>query len=307
MLSYPIQHINKYSAYYMVLACFIGFFSTTVASAVLSVLPQVLFFLMCFTLLGINQKQLLRALCQPVVWRYGVFHSVGMTVVFVGLAYLLGARGDLLLAIAAMMATGALFGTSAIVRSMGFLPMYAMALTIASTLLMPLVLYVNLMLFQTGAVELDLVLYSKRLLIFLVGPMLLSAVVHHFFTETQLHRVHSKLSRVTILLVMAFPIGLSGAFRGLVDVSPWSGLMIFLMGVVLCLGLFALTFYVYRKQSFEQAISAAVASGGRNALLTFTIAAPFVGSDFMPLVGAMQLPIYAMPLLTRAWLAWRER
>lgn len=304
---FALNYINRHSAVFMILACLLGFAWPEAANAVLKHLPQVLFFLMFLTLLGIPQPKLLRMLSQSNVWRYALLHTFGMTIVFVGLAYLFGVRGDVLLALAATMATGALFGTPAIVRSIGFSPLYAMALTIASTLVMPVVLFINLWLFQTGDVHLDWVLYSERLLIFIVGPMLMSALVHRLFSEHVLHRVHQQLSKVTIILVMAFPFGLVGAYRHFVDVNPVHGAFLLLIGVLVCFGLFVLNFWLYRKSPIEHTISAAVASGGRNVLLTYTIAAPFVGSEFMLLVGAMQLPIYMMPLLTRWWMRRLER
>ncbi len=304
---FALNYINRHSAVFMVLACLFGFAWPDAANAVLAHLPQVLFALMFFTLLGIPQPKLLRMLSQLEVWRYALLHSFGMTLVFVGAGYLLGIRGDLLLALAAMMATGALFGTPAIVRSIGFSPLYAMALTIASTVVMPAILFINLWLFQTGAVHLDLVLYSKRLLIFIAGPMVMSAVVHKLFSEHVLHHVHQQLSKITIILVMAFPFGLVGAYRHFFDVNPAHGVFLLLMGALVCFGLFALNFWIYRKAPIEHAISAAVASGGRNVLLTYTIAASFVGSEFMLLVGAMQLPIYMLPLLARWWIRRLER
>ena len=306
-LMFALNYINRHSAVFMVLAYLLGFAWPDASNAVLAYLPQVLFALMFFTLLGISQPKLLQLLSQMGVWRYALLHSFGMTLVFVGLAYLLGIRGDVLLALAAMTATGALFGTSAIVRSIGFNPLYAMAVTITSTLLMPIILFINLWLFQTGDVQLDLVLYSKRLLIFIISPMVMSAVVHKLFSEQALQRVHQQLSKITIILVMAFPFGLVGAYRHFCDANPVHGVFLLLMAALLCFGLFALNFWIYRKESIEHAISAAVASAGRNALLTYTIAGPFVGSEFMLLLGAMQLPIYMLPLLSRWWIRWLDR
>ena len=132
----------------MILATILGFLMPEFADVVLPYLPMVLFFLMFFTLMAINQHTLVRTLSQPSVWLYALIHTVGMSVLGIGVCYALGIRDDLLLAVAAIMATGSLFATPAIVRSIGFEPLYAMALTIATTLLMPVVLYINLWLFR---------------------------------------------------------------------------------------------------------------------------------------------------------------
>ncbi|WP_133619345.1 hypothetical protein [Hydromonas duriensis] len=302
----PLHLINKHAAIAMILASVLGFAFPDEANMLLSHLPQVLFFLMFFTLIGINQPKLVRMLSRYDTWSYAVWHSLGLTALLVSLAYLAGERGEMLLAIAAVMATGSLFGAPAIIRSMGFSPMYAMALTIATTLVMPVVLFVNLYCFQTGDVHLDWALYIERLLIFIVGPMALSALVHRVFSETQLHHVHQQLSKITILLVMAFPFGLVGAYRHLFDSQPLRALSMLGLGVCLVVVPYVLSFYASRqfyRFDIEHSVSAAVSSGARNLLLTYTIAAPFVGVEFMPLAGAMQLPIYALPLLTKWWLA----
>ena len=302
-----LNFISHHSALFMILATILGFLLPELSDVVLPYLPMVLFFLMFFTLMAINQHTLVRTLSQSSVWLYALIHTVGMSILAIGICYLLGMRDDLLLAVAAIMATGSLFATPAIVRSIGFEPLYAMALTIATTLLMPVVLYINLWLFQTADVELDMVLYVKRLLIFIVGPMAASALVHRWVAESVLLKIHQQLSKVTMLLVMTFPFGLIGSFRREFDQHHWHAFGLLFLSMSIVTVLFWLNFYLYRKSTTEHRISAAVASGGRNVLLTFTIAAPFLGTQYLPLIGAMQFPIYALPLVSRAWMRWQER
>lgn len=302
-----LSFISKHSAILMIVSSVLGFLLPAASEWLLHGLPYVLFSLMLVTLIGINQAQLIKTLMQPRAWLYALLHTVGATVLLVGCAYVLGARDDLLLAIAIIAATGPLFGAAAIVRSMGFNPLYTMALTIACTLLMPVILLINLKLFQTGEVHLDMVLYVQRMLIFVLGPMLTSALIHHYVSEERLQVVHQHLSKISIVLVMAFPFGLTAGFRRLCDTSPLMGLSMWVLGTVLVMVLFLLAFWLYRRESTEHAVSTAIASSGRNVLLSFAIAAPFVGKQFMPLVGAMQFAIYTMPWLTRKWLAYRKK
>lgn len=302
-----LSFIAHHSAFFMMLAAVLGFLLPDASKWMLPHLPLVLFFLMFFTLMAINQSALVHALTEKKVWFYALLHTVGMSVLFVSACYAVGIRGELLLAVAAIMATGSLFATPAIVRSIGFEPLYAMALTIASTLLMPAVLFVNLWLFQTAHVSLDMMLYTKRLLIFIVGPMVMSAVVHRLISHEVLTRVHHRLSKITMLLVMSFPFGLMGHFRGTFDSQPWYAAGLLALSMAMVTVLFWLNFWLYRKDTLAHQISAAVASGGRNVLLTFTIAAPFLGGVYLPLIGAMQLPIYLLPLASQLWMRWQLR
>ena len=302
-----LNFISHHSAFFMILATILGFLMPSVADVVLPYLPTILFFLMFFTLMGINQRSLIHRLFQPSVWQYALVHTAGMSVLGIGISYIFGIRGDLLLAIAAVMATSAMFSIPAIIRSIRFNPLYAMEITISTTLLMPIVLYVNLRLFQTEAISLDMALYIKRLLIFIVGPMLLSILIHRVVSESILFKIHQQLSKITMLLVITFPFGLIGGFRREFDQHHWHAFGLLFLSLAIVTVLFWLNFYLYRKSSIEHRISAAVASGGRNVLLTYTIAAPFLGSQYLPLIGAMQFPIYMLPLVSRAWMRWQKQ
>ena len=301
-----LNFISQHSALLMVLATVFGFIFPRASDAVLPYLPMILFFIMFFTLMAIDQKALLRTLSQPSAWIYALIHSVGMSILSLSTCYLLGIRDDLLLAVAATMASGSLFATPAIVRSIGFNPMFAMAITISSTLIMPVVLFINLYLFQTADVNIDMVLYMKRLTIFIFGPMLTAALIHHFVAEETLQRAHQQLSKFTMLFVIAFPFGLIGSFRWEFNQEPIYALGLLFLSTAIVTVLFWLNFYLYQRSSIERRISVAVASGGRNVLLTFTIAGPFLGTQFLPLIGAMQFPIYVLPIVSRLWMRWQE-
>jgi len=82
-----LNFISHHSAFFMILATIVGFLFPNLADVVLPYLPMVLFFLMFFTLMAINQHQLIRALMQASVWLYAVLHTVGMSVLFIGVCY----------------------------------------------------------------------------------------------------------------------------------------------------------------------------------------------------------------------------
>lgn len=199
--------LARYSSVCLVLAAIAGFLFPAASNAVFPYLPYVLFLLMLFTLLGINQPTLVKALCRPRAWIYAVVHTALLTVCSCGIAYALGSSKETILAVSGIAATGSLFATPAIARSVGLDALEAMSYTITSTLLKPLVLYINLTLFSDDAFALNVSGYIARLLIFIFGPMLLSALVHHFVSDKHLKPIHSKLSQYTIILVFSFPFG----------------------------------------------------------------------------------------------------
>ncbi|MGR5142716.1 hypothetical protein ACQKPX_13655 [Photobacterium sp. DNB23_23_1] len=294
-----LYFISKHSSVLLIVATFAGFIWPEASLTVFPVLPYVLFFLMLFTLLGIEQKALLKILKESNCWIYTFLHSVVMTVISCSLAILIGASDSLLVAIAAVSATGSLFATPAIARSIGLNALTAMAMTIATTLLMPLVLYINLHLFQNNEFSLDIASYLIRLIIFIVCPMVFSAVVYHFVPRPTLTRVHSKLSQVTILLVFAFPFGLVGPLREAFNSNPSIAINYVFISFCVCFIFFLSSIVFYLRQGKDIALLAAITSSNRNVLLTFTVAGTSLGPDFLILLGALQIPTYALPLFVR--------
>ena len=286
---------------FMFVFAILGFLLPSVSLAFFPFLPIVLFTLMSLTLLGMKQSELMKRLSSKEIWFYAALHSAVFMGVVSFIGWFLSFDSGLLLAVVAVAATGSLFATPAIVRALGFDSLQAMAMTIATTLVLPISIFITLIFFQTESVELDWSSYFVRLVVFIFGPMLFSFLVHRFFPEEALSRFLMKISPYTILLVFAFPFGLVGSFRVLFDQDPLVALNYFLIATGLCCLFFVLSYLFYRKQGKAIALSAAITSGNRNVLLTYSIAGVLLGPAFLPLAGALQIPTYLLPVFTR-WL-----
>ncbi|WP_318481473.1 hypothetical protein [Photobacterium leiognathi] len=131
-----LSFINKHSAPLLMVAGIIGFIFPNVSKTVFPALPFILFFLMLFTLLGIKQEQLIKQLMRGSVWGYACLHSIGLTLIAASILWLLNSPTSLFIAVTAVTATGTLFATPAIAKTLGYDVLHAMALTIASTLMM---------------------------------------------------------------------------------------------------------------------------------------------------------------------------
>lgn len=295
MLAFLVRH----SPVLMLVFYALGFCLPKAAAWLLPYLPSILFFLMCFSLIGINQRQLLQTLTQRGIWLFAAAHVGASCLLMFGVAWLCGIRGDLLIAIAAVGATAPLFATGALVQSIGLDPLPAMARTIAATLLMPLVLWILLQ--WTDGARLDLVAYVQKLLIYIAGPIVLSVILRSTLPEHWLRRIYPRVAQFAVILVFAFPFGLTTAFRHLYD-QQGAGGALYLMGIsfLLCFGGFALAWFLYRHRGTDDAIAAAMVGGSRNVLLTLTITSPFLGNTFLALIGALQLPVFAMPIVAKA-------
>lgn len=286
---------------FMFVFAILGFLLPSVSLAFFPFLPIVLFTLMSLTLLGMKQNELIKRLSSREIWLYAILHSAVLMGVVGVIGWWLSFGSDLLLAVVAVAATGSLFATPAIVRALGFDSLQAMAMTIATTLILPVSIFIALICFQAESVELDWSSYFVRLVVFIFGPMLFSFLVHRFFPEEALSRFLMKISPYTILLVFAFPFGLVGSFRMLFDQDPMMALNYFLIATGLCCLFFFLSYLFYRKQGKAIALTAAITSGNRNVLLTYSIAGVLLGPAFLPLAGALQIPTYLLPIFTR-WL-----
>ncbi len=292
-----LRFIARHSTLIMPICAIVGFIFPNLSNAVLVYLPQILFFLMFFTLLGIDQYALLKRIATSYVWVFALLQSAGMSLFLIVIAYALGVRGDWLLAIAGLGATAPLFGSGALVNAVGFDAQLATAKTIAATLVMPCTLLGVLWLLGNENAHLDIGLYIKRLLVYIVMPMVLAVGVRHFVSPTVLSRYYPKIGQFNILLLMLFPLGLMAGFRTTFDYNPWQALSLLMLSAVLALVFYFSAYIIYRRFGYENAIIAALVCGGRNVLLAYTITMPFMGAVFLPLLGAFQLPAFCLPLL----------
>ncbi|WP_240671571.1 hypothetical protein [Enterovibrio baiacu] len=294
-----LAFLSKHSSSLLALAAVFGFLLPDLSQAALPFLPYILFVLMLFTLIGIDQPLLVKALFKKEAWLYALLHGGVTTVIVASIALVFNASSALLLALTAVCATGSLFATPAIVRSMGFEPLKAMAFTIASTLMMPVILYVNLTLFSGDNFALDMKSYCLRLAVFIFGPMGLSFLIHKNVSKDRLTRVHGKLAQFTVLLVFSFPFGLAGQYRWLWNSDREFAIAMFFLALAICVLFFIVGFVCYRKHGKEEAFVAAITAGNRNVLLTYSVAGAFLGPLYLPLIGALQLPTYMQPIVIR--------
>lgn len=292
-----LRFIARHSTLIMPLCAVVGFIFPDLSNVVLAYLPEVLFFLMFFTLLGIDQYALLKRIATSYVWGFAVLQSASMSLILVLISYALGVRGDLLLAIAGLGATAPLFGSGALVNAVGFDAQLAMAKTIAATLVMPCTLLGVLWLLGDKNAHLDLVTYVQRLVVYIIMPMVLAVLARRFIAPAVLSRYYPKIGQFNILLLLLFPLGLMAGFRETFDHNPWQAFSLLMLSSVLALFFYFSAYFVYRRFGYENAIVAAIVCGGRNVLLAYTITVPFMGTLFLPLLGAFQLPAFCLPLL----------
>ena len=145
--------------------------------------------------------------------------------------------------------------------------------------------------------HLDLATYIKRLVIYIIMPMVLAVAARRFIAPDALSRYYPKVAQFNILLLLLFPLGLMAGFRETFDQDIWQALSLLALSSVLALFFYFSAYFIYRRFGYENAIVAAIVCGGRNGLLAYTITVPFMGAMFLPLLGAFQLPAFCLPML----------
>jgi len=288
----------------MFVAALLGFSFPQYSQLLFPLLPYVLFSLMVLTLLSMKQSSLIKMMMKPIVWQYAFYHAFGLMALCVGISWGVDIDDELVLAIGAVAATGSLFATPAIIRVLGLDALMAMAMTIASTLVLPIAIYVLLLVTQSGDIELDIQTYCIRLIVFVFGPMFSSFLLHYFLAPQKVAVFLQTISPYTVLLVFAFPFGMIGDFRLMWDETPVTAYQYLGIATLLCAVFFLSGFALYRKQGVNVALVTAVTSANRNVLLTYTIAGTLLGPAFLPLAGAVQVPTYLLPVIAK-WLAKR--
>lgn len=303
-----LRLLARYTTILMPVCSILGLLLPNWSNALLPWLDEILFFLMFFTLLGIEQRDLLKKIFVPSVWGFALVQNVILCLLLASVAYLLGIRGDLLLAITAFGATAPLFGSGAIVNAMGFDALLAMAKTIVATLVMPITLLGVLWLLAGEGAYIDIGEYFKRLIIYIICPIALSVFVRRVVPKKSLRTYYPKVAQFNVLLVLAFPFGLMGGFRQTLDTNLGLALQLLLIAVLMVLGIFVVTYLLYQNlnsglhseyEGNQRAIITATISAGRNVLLTYVIAMPFLGSMYLPLIGALQLPMFSVAFFAK--------
>ncbi|WP_205472532.1 hypothetical protein [Agarivorans sp. Alg241-V36] len=304
-----LRFISAYSTQLLASCVFIGFALPGLSNALLPFLPAVLFALMLFTIVSLNIRTLIQDLAQISIWLYAIWHTLGLTALIMLIAWFFNVNSQLYLAIAATCATGSLFASPAIVRSIGLDAQRCMAMTIASTLLMPGILLLNSHLFShfshSEQLQLDMQVYGQRLAIFIILPIIISLLLHKLLKQQLIDKALIQIRPVTIVLVFFFPLGLMGAFREVYDTSPATALEYLAIASAACLIAFGASFLLYLNKGKDLAIISGVTATNRNVLLTYSITGSFLGIEYMIYMGAIQLPVYLLPMLVK--LASRSR
>jgi hypothetical protein len=176
----------------------------------------------------------------------------------------------------------------------------ALQCMILSTFLMPLSYFFFFTVVLHSNVEIDVMAFVYRCMIFLVLPLGLFLVYMGFACSLPTKMVESIEGfsrRATILALMIFGLGIIGPARNLLWSNPQQFLIYLLIVTLLGAGMAYLTAIVMFRQGISDSLTASIVSGFRNVGLGFVLLSGMAGEATAEYVGVSQIPIFLAPLI----------
>jgi predicted Na+-dependent transporter len=195
---------------------------------------------------------------------------------------------------------GSLFASPTFAELLQVNKQRALQCMILSTFLMPVSYFIFFTLVLHSAIQIDVLSFMNRCVIFLVLPLGLFLFYMGFaraFPDKLVQAFEGGSRRLTILALMVFGLGVIGPARDLLW-THFNQFMLYLLVVIsLGVGMAYLTAIVMFRQGINDAITASIVSGFRNVGLGFALLSGVSSNDTAIYVGISQIPIFLAPLV----------
>jgi BASS family bile acid:Na+ symporter len=195
---------------------------------------------------------------------------------------------------------GSLFASPTFAELLQVNKQRALQCMILSTFLMPISYFVFFTLVLQSEVDVNILNYLKRCLIFLVLPLGLFLVYMAYarcLPDRLARSIEYNARRFTIIALVVFGLGILGPARDLM----WSDFRQFLLYLAIVIALGAgmayLTAIVMFRQGISDALTASIVSGFRNVGLGFVLMSGVSSETSAAYVGISQIPIFLAPLV----------
>lgn len=200
--------------------------------------------------------------------------------------------------------SGALFAAPALAALLDLNQRQSLQCMVLSTLLMPFTLYMflGLISLQTGAIHLDLEVYSLRIMIFLGIPALLFIGYRRVDSVLTLTgRKHAEMIArwVVVLALAVFGIGMMKSVADRIVTNPHQVYFYFCLTTALCIAMLLFTTIVMYRYGRTDALTSALVSGFRNVGLGYALIGDMMGPDLSVYVGIGLCPVFIGPLILR--------
>ena len=205
------------------------------------------------------------------------------------------------------MCAGSITATTALARLFNLNSSLALVACIGGAVLMPLPLYFFLMLLTGSEVSLDLKVYSIRIFVFIVVPIVLAVVIRKIVSLSTDEWLMRKMPTVALGLLMVFGLAVMDGVGELMLSDPKRLVSYMALAFGISIGVQLLTYFGLYFLGRRNATTAAMLCSYRNMGLVAAIAGPVLGEDFFIFLGVWQFPMYLLPWLLQKLYVTHER
>ncbi len=234
------------------------------------------------------------------VWRVVLWQLFVLPAIVVAAAHLARISPLITVLMVTTASAGSLFASPTFAELLQVNKQRALQCMILSTFLMPISYFIFFTLVMHSSVNIDVMSFLNRCVIFLGLPLGLFLVYMGFaraFPEKLVMTFESASRRLTILALIVFGLGIVGPARDLFW-NHFNQFVLYLLVVIsLGAGMAYLTAVVMFRQGINDAITASIVSGFRNVGLGFVLLSGVSSEDTAVYVGISQIPIFLAPLV----------
>jgi hypothetical protein len=234
------------------------------------------------------------------VWEIVLWQLLVLPAIIVAGAHLARVNSSITILMVTTASAGSLFASPTFAELLQVNKQKALQCMILSTFLMPLSYFFFFTVVLHSNVEIDVMAFIFRCMIFLVLPLGLFLVYMGFacsLPNKLVESIEGFSRRSTILALMVFGLGIVGPARNLLWNDPRQFMIYLLIVTLLGAGMAYLTAIVMFRQGINDSLTASIVSGFRNVGLGFVLLSGMAGEATAEYVGVSQIPIFLAPLV----------
>jgi hypothetical protein len=234
------------------------------------------------------------------VWEIVLWQLLVLPAIIIAAAHLARVNSSITILMVTTASAGSLFASPTFAELLQVNKQKALQCMILSTFLMPISYFFFFSVVLHSNVEIDVMSFVYRCMIFLVMPLGLFLVYMGFACSlpTKLaESIEGFSRRSTIFALMVFGLGIVGPARDLLWNNPQQFFVYLLIVTLLGAGMAYLTAIVMFRQGINDSLTASIVSGFRNVGLGFVLLSGMAGEATAEYVGVSQIPIFLAPLV----------
>ncbi len=264
---------------------------------------ETVFLLLCLAFLRVDPAALRTQLARPRLLLAAATWTMLVVPVLAGLLlHVLGLADRspaLLLALMFNTAAPPTFSSPALAALMGLNAAITLAVLLTCVAVTPFLAPAMVAAFVGPAATLSPVALGLRLVLMLAGAACIAAAVRAAMGKPWVERQAERIDGLNVIVLLAFALALMGDVLANTIERPMLVLGLFALSTAVTFGLSGLTALMFLRTGLDTAIPLAHAAGSRNTGLMLAAAAGLVPELVWLYVALIQIPIYALPLITR--------